>query len=418
MVRLGTWLPFTPAAQMVAYFTGVEVGPTTTRRLTEQAGATYEAMQSAAVEVIEQTLPPAPAGPAVQLLSVDGAMVPLRGGEWAEVKTLALGEVQEPQTNRRGEREIHTTKLSYFSRLADHETFERLATVETHRRGTETAGVVCAVVDGADWAQSFIALHRPDAVRILDWAHAVEYLTRAAQAAYGTGTERAAAWLAAQRPVLTYGDPAAVLAALQALHDELPAPRPAEALSLEEEGAPEEEQADGEELCPQEDPPEETGPRAVITQSRAYLAKREAQIQYATFAAAGYPRGSGSVESANKLVVEARLKGAGMRWARGHVNPVVALRTVACSDRWAEAWPQISAQWRAQVSAQRRTRVRCRQQRRAALAPPVAPAAVPIPPPPAPTPPRPAPPAQRAPARRPAADHPWRRMSLGRPHCA
>ena len=45
------------------------------------------------------------------------------------------------------------------------------------------------------------------------------------------------------------------------------------------------------------------------------------------------------MESANKLVVEARLKGAGMYWARASVNPMVALRTVACADRWPEAWP-------------------------------------------------------------------------------
>jgi hypothetical protein len=49
-------------------------------------------------------------------------------------------------------------------------------------------------------------------------------------------------------------------------------------------------------------------PAAVITHSLGYLEKRLAQIQYATFAAHGYPLGSGSVESANKLVVEARLK--------------------------------------------------------------------------------------------------------------
>ena len=40
-------------------------------------------------------------------------------------------------------------------------------------------------------------------------------------------------------------------------------------------------------------------------------------------------------------VVEARLKGAGMHWDRRHVNPMLALRTVACADRWDEAWPQI-----------------------------------------------------------------------------
>ena len=36
-------------------------------------------------------------------------------------------------------------------------------------------------------------------------------------------------------------------------------------------------------------------------------------MQYPTYQADGWPSGSGSVESANKVVVEARLKGAGMR---------------------------------------------------------------------------------------------------------
>src|SRR5437763_3470242 len=368
LVRLGTWLPFRPTAWMLAHFTRVRVGTTTARRLTTQAGAAYEALQTAQVEQLERELPAAPQGPAVQLLSVDGAMVPLVGGEWAEVKTLALGVVEEPIVNRRGEPEVHTTDLSYFSRLTDHETFGRLATVETHRRGTETAGVVCAVVDGAEWEQGFIALHRPDAVRILDWGHAVEYLAAAAQAAYGAGTVRAQTWLAQQRHALTHDDPHTVLAALRALQEEVAAP-------LTTDGT------------------EATGPRAVITRSLEYLEKRLAQIQYAAFAAQGYPRGSGSVESANKLVVQARLKGAGMRWARAHVNPLVALRTVACSDRWDEAWPQITAQWRAQVWTHRRERATARRQAAAAAAPRVEPAPPPATaaPSPAPTPRPPAP---------------------------
>jgi hypothetical protein len=403
LVRLGTWLPFLPAAGMLAHFTRVGVGATTARRLTEYAGAAYEAVQMAAVEALERDLPAPPQGPAVQLLSVDGAMVPLVGGEWAEVKTLAVGVVQEPVVNRRGEHEIHTTELSYFSRLTDHETFGRLATVETHHRGTETAGVVCAVVDGAEWEQGFSALHRPDAVRILDWAHAVDYLDVAAQAAYGAGSVRAETWLAQQRQALTHDDPQTVLAALRVLRAEVPSG---------EQGA------------------EASAPGAVITHSLEYLEKRRAQIQYAPFAAQGYPVGSGSVESATKLVVEARLKGAGMRWARAHVNPLVALRTVACSDRWAEAWPQITAQWRAQVRTRRRERATARRQAAAAAAPQVEPAPPPATaapstaPAPHPTAPAPRPPASVAPppARRgprcPAADHPWRHAPIGRARCA
>src|SRR5205814_9274405 len=113
----------------------------------------------AVVERLERELPPPPTGPAVLQLSVDGAMVPLRGkGEWAEVKTMAIGTVQPARTTAAGEREVPVTELSYFSRLADHETFARLATVETHRRGVETAGTVCGVVDGSAWCQSCLDL--------------------------------------------------------------------------------------------------------------------------------------------------------------------------------------------------------------------------------------------------------------------
>ncbi len=68
-----------------------------------------------------------------------------------------------------------------------------------------------------------------------------------------------------------------------------------------------------------------------------------AQMQYPAFQAQGWPIGSGMVESANKLVVEARLKGAGMHWSRASVNPLLALRNAVCNDRWAEAWRQSAA---------------------------------------------------------------------------
>jgi len=51
-------------------------------------------------------MPEAPDGPPLQLLSVDGVMVPLVGKEWAEVETLALGVVEE-ETNKKGESHCH-----------------------------------------------------------------------------------------------------------------------------------------------------------------------------------------------------------------------------------------------------------------------------------------------------------------------
>ncbi len=247
--------------------------------------------------------------------------------EWAEVKTLALGTVGEPVVEK-GERVVHTTDLSYFSRLAEADAFERLALVEIHRRGTETAQQVCAVTDGAEWEQGFIDHHREDAVRILDFSHAAEYVAAAGQAVLGEGTPLFQAWLKDTLHELKHGQPDSVLMTLRDLQAEASARGPGGEATVE-----------------------------TIRKSLAYLEKRQDHMHYAEFQALGYPIGSGSVESANKLVVEARMKGAGMHWARAHVDPIVALRTIACSDQWEEAWPQITSELHRQA-------VQCRIERR------------------------------------------------------
>jgi hypothetical protein len=338
MIRLGTWLPFERVPRELAALLGVSVGRETVRRRTEAAGAALVAAEAAAVAELGRTWPaPHPVGDAWYQVSVDGAMVPLVHGEWAEVKTLAIGHLDR-QPAADGSWTVQATALSYFSRLADADTFRGLAWGETHRRGITLAPHVCAVGDGALWCQRFYDWHCPDAVRILDWPHAVEYLSAAAQATWGAGTEPAATWLEATRTELATGTPAGVLARLRALAEPGPtAPPPAEA----------------------------------VTEALHYLEARQDQIAYAAFRAAGYPIGSGIVESANKLVVEARLKGSGMHWARGHVNPMVALRAAWCSERWATAWDQLQAQRRV-------ARGRARQARRPARAP--APPASPAPP--------------------------------------
>jgi hypothetical protein len=91
----------------------------------------------------------------------------------------------------------------------------------------------------------------------------------------------------------------------------------------------------------------------VVAENLAYLEKRVAQMDYPTFQSANWPIGSGIVESANKVVVEARLKGAGMHWSRASVNPVLALRNAVCNDRWAEAWQQSVAHVRREGLCQR-----------------------------------------------------------------
>lgn len=75
-----------------------------------------------------------------------------------------------------------------------------------------------------------------------------------------------------------------------------------------------------------------------------YLQKREHLMDYPLFQQQGWPIGSGSVESANTCVVQARLKGPGMHWERRNVNPMLALRIGVCNDRWEETMDQASRQ--------------------------------------------------------------------------
>jgi hypothetical protein len=320
LVRLGSWLPFAHAARELGWLIRAVVSRPVAERLTEAAGTAYVAEQTAAVEVLEQQPPPAHAGPAVLQISADGAMISLVGQQWVEVKTLAIGASVQDAAGQ-----VRAQDLSYFSRRTDHATFRRLALVETDRRGVATAPTVVAVMDGAEWLQGFIDFHRQDAVRVLDFPHALGYLTEASHEAHGPGTAATSEWLATQAHALKHAGPAPVLAALR--------------------------------LLP-------TG--AHRDAALSYLEPRRAQLQYPTFRAAGYPIGSGIVESANKVVVQDRLKGSGMHWAPASVDPMLALRTVVCTDRWDEVWPQISTRLRAADRERRQQRRKRADDRRAA----------------------------------------------------
>jgi hypothetical protein len=53
---------------------------------------------------------------------------------------------------------------------------------------------------------------------------------------------------------------------------------------------------------------------------------------------AGFLIGSGTVESACKVVVQERMKQAGMRWGRNNTQAMFALRCALLSDRWEQTW--------------------------------------------------------------------------------
>jgi hypothetical protein len=327
VVRLGTSLPFARAAEELAFFWGVWVSEDTVRRHTEGAGAALTAVEDAEVERLERDWPEPPPGPAVAQWSMDGAMVSLLHREWAEVKTALIGRVVQ-RAGKAGTPEAHAVDLVYSSRLADVGAFTHALRLLVHRTGLHRAGTVAAVSDGAPWLQGVVDVYRRDAVRILDFPHALEHVALAGGAAFGLAPPGCHAWLAEQAHTLKHAAPEAVLEALRAL--------PVAAAA---------------------DP---TAAAQARDQTLAYLEARLPMVQYAAFQAQGLPIGSGAVESANKLVVEARLKGSGMHWAHANVTPMVALRACRGSGRWAQDWPAILAQLRQHDHDRREARRRQR----------------------------------------------------------
>lgn len=305
LVRLSSWMPFEKAVGLFGDFTGIEVSKGISQRYTEEAGEVYEQIQEKEVEEIEKTAPVAVKGSDKLQISADGAMVPLIHGVWAEVRTVVIGDVYL-RIEKNGESVAHTGNLSYFSRKVSAEAFQRLAIVEMHRRGVEHAKEIAAIMDGAEWEQGFTDYHCPHATRILDFPHAAEHINGIGEALFGEHTTESRAWLE------------------EHLHH------------LKQEG-PDELMREFGNLA-QENPDIEA-----ITTNLTYLEKRQEHMRYPIFQAQGWPIGSGIVESGNKLVVEARLKGSGMHWAESNVNPMLALRNIICSDRWKEDWPKIEA---------------------------------------------------------------------------
>src|SRR5258708_21287426 len=162
-----------------------------------------------------------------------------------------MGEVT---CKKRGE--VCRQQISTFSRVADAEHFTQASLVETHRRGLERAVAVCAVQDGAEWLRGLVDYHRADAVRILDFAHAAEYLNEIGQAVQAAGGRLPALWLDGVLHRLKNLGPHRVLKHLGWLAARYPSP--------------------------------------IIQENLAYVQKREAHMHYPTYHAAGLPIGSGS----------------------------------------------------------------------------------------------------------------------------
>jgi len=321
LTRLAAIAPFAEATKSLHDLQGITISHSTARRVCLQAGQASQQVQDEQADPRAQVIEEVPGKQ--MIMSTDGAYVPLVGGVWAEVKLLSIGEVQPACWNASSqEMEVKTHKLSYFARVEEAAHFSDHVSAEIRRRGIDRAKAVCAVQDGALWLQEIVQAHRQDAIRILDFAHAAEYVNEIGEAVRATGRHLPPDWLQGVLHRLKHDGPDRVLQHIHWLVEHIKDPE--------------------------------------AQKKERYLSTRREQMDYPTFQQAGWPIGSGMVESGHKVVMQARLKGAGMHWKPTTVNPMLALRLALCNDRWQENW---QAQWKIQQQAKEQRRWSKQQER-------------------------------------------------------
>ena len=156
---------------------------------------------------------------------------------------------------------------------------------------------VC-IGDGAAWLRRLFDEWFPNAVPVVDFFHAAEYLWAAAGARYGPGTDLAKRWAKRLCRLLKAGRADQVLAALR--------------------------RAGGGECG----------------KAAGYIDERRDRMRYDEYLARGLPIGSGRAEAACKTVVGRRLKCTGMRWTVDGANPVLWVRCARLSGWFDDYWDE------------------------------------------------------------------------------
>ena len=292
--RLGADLPFGLSAEQFADMTGVTASPHFIHETLNAVGeaATVERVLPDAADIarrIEEARGDSRRRP-VLVVACDGAMAPTRPpggrttrrgrGSWKEAKGVRLYLLGKDH------RVIH---VASWHQIADKTALSPAIGVLAARIPRDRVRLAL-VADGSEWIWDLLCEHFPDGEEILDYYHCAEYVYDTARAQYGEGTLEAQEWAEATFTRLCLNDLGDVSNGL--LHM---TPR-----SLEAEEA--------------------------IRAFSIYLAGQRGRAGYTELRRRGLPRGSGGIESANKLICHVRLKRSGAWWLEANGNAMLRIR--------------------------------------------------------------------------------------------
>lgn len=240
---------------------------------------------------------------------IDGGRVHVRGEQgvtdaaWRELKVGAWFVTRaQPPTQPGDGWSIRADGISYYTDICEADTFSQLVWSTGVQQHAQLAHELIILGDGAHWIWDMVAEHFPQAIQIVDWFHACEYLEPVAQIAFKE-KDRQDRWLEVTKTALWNGDLDAVIAAC---HKHV---NPKQ----------------------QDDPAH----KAVT-----YYTNNRQRMAYPTYRANGYHIGSGTIESGInpgtgvKQIATQRMKVAGAFWNHDAARKVAKARATYLSHQW------------------------------------------------------------------------------------
>jgi hypothetical protein len=212
-------------------------------------------------------------------VSMDGGMVHVRGEGWKELKVGLVADV--PVVNFAKDEPVHLSKMRYCGVLGDVAAFEPVLWALAVEHAIPYAGVVVVTADGAPWIWRLADNYFPCAAQVVDWYHACQHLAEAAQARFPDDPTAAQGWAETLKAHLFKGEIHLITEQFE---------------------------------------------RYDLVSHADYFHEHARRMPYAQFRAAGFPIGSGGVESGVKQFKQ-RLSGPGMRWSRPALNRMIVLRS-------------------------------------------------------------------------------------------
>jgi hypothetical protein len=283
--RFTSYMGFGKAAVELELIAGIRLSKSTVWREGIAVGAAFAAEWFEREEQVWAGCAPPPVErPAKLHVSMDGVFVHV-GGDWREAKIGVIYQRGEPG---------RVTRALYGATLRKAEPFGRRLRTMGHVMGVSYCRRMGVLGDGADWIWQLAAKYFTRAEEILDFYHALEHLWEAARARHGE-SKAAREWIDQQIEWLLEDKVGKVIRAVEAWETQT------------------EEQGD------------------VKRRLGNYLREHEHRMAYKSLRAAGFHIGSGVVEASGKSVIQARLKGAGMRWSEPGAEAMLHSRAAWCS---------------------------------------------------------------------------------------